>query len=162
MGCKEQGREGLIRIDFGQPVMLSIQDKQLVNFKGPENAKGGFFQYFLHLFLAFCIQGDPGTMRFHTHRIVINGSFINQEIDIGTMGRNLLHKSLTHFKLYGYLVFLHAIYKDNLNVGKLQRERKESYADSRESGVRTREIGVGISNEASRVFTIIEIFTFEF
>ncbi len=144
--------------------MLPVQDKQLINFKCPEDAEGGFLQYFFNFFLTFCIQGNPGTMRFHTHRIMINRPFINQEIDIRTVGRNLFHKCLTHFKLYGNLVFLHTIYKDNLNVGKLQREGKESYADtgSRQWAVGSWQSAAKISNEANREFTTIEVFTFYF
>lgn len=93
--------------------MLSIEYKELVDFNGPEFVQGRFPEKFFHFGFILRFQGDPGPLGFHAHRVMIDRSLVDQEIDIGAVGRNRQHEFLAHFKLYGHLVFRHLYNKTN-------------------------------------------------
>ena len=87
--------------------MLSVPNKQLINFVLPEFIDRRFDQQFLHFSFVCRIQCDPDALSLHTHNILVNDVLIDQKIDISAVRWYKVGKIVLHLKLYRNLVLLH-------------------------------------------------------
>jgi hypothetical protein len=87
--------------------MLAVYHKQLIDLTTPVPVKRGLLKIILYIFLVFSCECDPYTLRFHAHNILIDDPFLDQCIDVYTVGGDQGRKIIIHFKMYRDLVFLH-------------------------------------------------------
>lgn len=72
--------------------MLSIKNKQFIDFESPEFEEGRLAENFFNFHFIIAVDRDPYTLRFHAYCIVINNSFVDEEVNVGTMSRDEVGK----------------------------------------------------------------------
>lgn len=87
--------------------MLAVHHKQLIDLIAPVFAKRGLLKVFFNIILVLGGERDPHTLGLHADHILIDDPFLDQCIDIYTVGGDQGHKIIIHFKMYRNLVFLH-------------------------------------------------------
>jgi hypothetical protein len=113
--------EKLIRLYCRQPEMLAIEDKQFIDFVGPEFMEGRFLEYLFYFVAVGGVERYPDALCFHADGVLIDHFFVDQEVDIGTVSGHEVHEVVGELEFYRYLEFHYN--NDKSNLRKLKRRR---------------------------------------
>lgn len=87
--------------------MLTVYHKQLIDLATPVSVKRGLLKVILYFLFVLCRESDPHALGLHAYHILIDDPFLDQCIDVYTVGGDQGRKIIIHLKMYRNLVFLH-------------------------------------------------------